>query len=57
MTDKKNKLIRIRVDQDEWLEKRHINLSSLVQEKLDEEIEKWGDLEEGDIDDSQVIKA
>ncbi|OKY77635.1 MAG: hypothetical protein BTN85_0103 [Candidatus Methanohalarchaeum thermophilum] len=34
----KNKAITIREDQVEWLEENHINLSSLVREKLDEEM-------------------
>lgn len=31
--------VNIREDQKEWVEDNHINLSSLVREKLDEEME------------------
>ena len=34
------KNITIREDQSEWIEKNHLNLSSFVQEKLDELIEE-----------------
>jgi hypothetical protein len=33
-----SKQIRIREDQDEWLEKNHINASSLIRDLLDGEI-------------------
>ena len=34
------KNISIRDDQEEWIQENHLNLSSFVQEKLDELIEK-----------------
>ncbi|WP_256566823.1 hypothetical protein [Natrinema gelatinilyticum] len=36
----KRKTITIREDQDGWIEEQHLNLSSFVQEKLDELIEE-----------------
>ena len=36
----KRKTITIRVDQDEWIEDQHLNLSSFVREQLDELIEE-----------------
>lgn len=36
----KRKTITIREDQDEWIEEQHLNLSSFVQEQLDELIEE-----------------
>ena len=38
MTTRKN--ISIRDDQEEWIQENHLNLSSFVQEKLDELIEE-----------------
>ena len=34
------KTISIRDDQEEWIQKNHLSLSSFVQEKLDEHIEE-----------------
>ena len=36
----KRKTISIREDQEEWIQDNHLNLSSFVQEKLDELIEE-----------------
>ena len=36
----KRKTITIREDQEEWIQENHLNLSSFVQEKLDELIEQ-----------------
>ena len=36
----KRKTITIREDQDEWIEDRHLNLSSFIREQLDELIEE-----------------
>jgi len=36
----KRKTITIREDQEEWIQDNHLNLSSFVQEKLDELIEE-----------------
>ncbi|WP_303704246.1 hypothetical protein [Haloquadratum walsbyi] len=36
----KRKTISIREDQEEWIQENHLNLSSFVQEKLDELIEE-----------------
>lgn len=36
----KRKTINIREDQDEWIQKNHLNLSSFIREKLDELIEE-----------------
>ena len=36
----KRKTITIREDQQEWIQDNHLNLSSFVQEKLDELIEE-----------------
>ncbi|MEF8814819.1 MAG: hypothetical protein V5A55_13520 [Halovenus sp.] len=36
----KRKTITIREDQEEWIQENHLNLSSFVQEKLDELIEE-----------------
>ena len=36
----KRKTISIREDQEEWIKDNHLNLSSFVQEKLDELIEE-----------------
>ncbi len=36
----KRKTITIREDQDEWIEDQHLNLSSFIQEKIDELIEE-----------------
>jgi hypothetical protein len=36
----KRKTITIREDQEEWIQDNHLNLSSFVQEKLDELIEQ-----------------
>jgi hypothetical protein len=36
----KRKTITIREDQDEWIEDQHLNLSSIIREKLDELIEE-----------------
>ena len=38
----KRKTITIREDQEEWIQENHLNLSSFVQEKLDELIEERG---------------
>ncbi|OKY79065.1 MAG: hypothetical protein BTN85_1571 [Candidatus Methanohalarchaeum thermophilum] len=38
----KTKAITIREDQVDWLEENHINLSSLVREKIDEEMKEDG---------------
>lgn len=40
MTTVKRKTITIREDQHEWIEDQHLNLSSFVQDKLDELIEE-----------------
>ena len=36
----KRKTITIREDQEEWIQENHLNLSSFVQEQLDELIEE-----------------
>ncbi|ERH11009.1 MAG: hypothetical protein J07HX64_02788 [halophilic archaeon J07HX64] len=36
----KRKTITIREDQEEWVQDNHLNLSSFIQEKLDELIEQ-----------------
>jgi hypothetical protein len=36
----KRKTITIREDQEEWIQDNHLNLSSFIQEKLDELIEQ-----------------
>jgi len=36
----KRKTITIREDQEEWIQDNHLNLSSFVQEKLDDLIEQ-----------------
>ncbi|WP_269764018.1 hypothetical protein [Natronomonas pharaonis] len=36
----KRKTITIREDQEEWIQENHLNLSSFVQEQLDELIEQ-----------------
>lgn len=36
----KRKTISIREEQEEWIQENHLNLSSFVQEKLDELIEE-----------------
>lgn len=41
MATRKN--ISIRDDQEEWIQEHHLNLSSFVQEKLDELIEERED--------------
>ncbi len=38
----KTKTITIREEQEEWLKENHINLSSLVREKIDEEMKDEG---------------
>lgn len=35
----KQKTITIREEQDEWIDENHINLSSLVREAIDEQME------------------
>lgn len=50
MTTESQQLIRknitIRNDQDEFVQKKHLNLSSFVREKLDEYMEKFPDEDE-----------
>jgi hypothetical protein len=36
----KRKTITIREDQEEWIQENHLNLSSFIQEQLDELIEE-----------------
>ncbi|QSG09446.1 Uncharacterized protein HSR122_2062 [Halapricum desulfuricans] len=36
----KRKTITIRKDQEEWIQENHLNLSSFIQEQLDERIEE-----------------
>jgi hypothetical protein len=39
----KRKTITIREEQDEWIDDNHLNLSSFIREKLDEEMEQRTD--------------
>jgi hypothetical protein len=37
------KSVKIRDDQEEWLEENHLNLSAFVRDRLDEKIEQRSD--------------